>query len=151
VLPGPLQDGVAGAVEAVTPFDLPTSDDSTASAHVTSPDDGARDAEHVDAGSVPTTVPPPSTAAPSSVREEQETEVEVEHGAEAAEGTHRHRGGATATAPVVSEPPEADDDPGTHTTEVGDSHGGDADDSGHRGGDDSGGGDDSSGHGGGDH
>src|SRR3954468_2208247 len=27
VLPGPVQDGVAGAIEAVTPFDAPSSDD----------------------------------------------------------------------------------------------------------------------------
>src|SRR4051795_10055357 len=55
VLPGPIQDGVAGAVEAVTPFDVPDSAD----ARVTGADDPAQPVVP------PTTPSPEDTPAPS--------------------------------------------------------------------------------------
>ena len=150
VLPGPVQDTVAGAVEAVTPFELPhATPDHGADVWHTTADDHRDDGPAV----VPTTaVVAPAPAAPTTeaaVNEtETETENETEHGTETADGTHQHRGGRTA-APVAAVP-SADDS--TEAPEVEDDHGGD-DSSGH-GGDDSGGSsggsghDDGSGHGG---
>ena len=142
VLPGPLQDGVATTVEAVTPFGLPHSVDD----RITGIDDRheTRSADDVDSPStVPTAVP---VAPTTTAHVEHETE---DHGVEHAEdGTHQHRGGRTEAAPatVTSAPRTADDHVETHSPETGDHHGGE--DSGH-GGDDSGS-DDHSGHGGGD-
>jgi hypothetical protein len=141
VLPGPLQDGVATTVEAVTPFDLPHSVDD----RITGIDDRheTRSADDVDLPStVPTSVPVSRT---TTAHVEHETE---DHGVERTEdGTHQHRGGRTEAAPatVTSAPRTADHPVETHSPETEDHHGGD--DSGH-GGDDSS--DDDSGHGGGD-
>jgi hypothetical protein len=140
VLPGPLQDGVATTVEAVTPFDLPRSVDD----RITGIDDRheTRSADDVDPPStVPTSVPVSRT---TTAHVEHETE---DHGVE--DGTHQHRGGRTEAVPtpatVTSAPRTTDDHVETHSPETEDHHGGD--DSGH-GGDDSG--SDDSGHGGGD-
>lgn len=143
VLPGPLQDGVATTVEAVTPFDLPHSVDD----RITAIDDrhATRSADDVESPStVPTAVPVDPT---TTAHVEHETE---DHGVEHVEnGTHQHRGGRTEAVPapatVTSAPRTSDDHVETHSPETEDHHG---DDSGH-GGDDSGS-DDHSGHGGGD-
>lgn len=140
VLPGPVQDTVAGAVEAVTPFELPHSA-ADASAHPRTTVEN--DAPVTVVPTTPIVVPP--TAAPTTEADEQETE--VEHGAD---GTHQHRGGRTATtrassddSPATAEAPEVEDD---HES---DDSGSASDDSGHGGdsGSDSGH-DDGSGHGG---
>ena len=145
VLPGPVQDTVAGAVEAVTPFELPRADDQpSVERHTAADDRGDRD---------PAVVPTIAVAVPVTVaptpENETETETETEHGPETADSTHEHRGGRTAapgaTVDSSNDAPEAVEPP-----EVEDHHGGD-DSSGHEGGGDSGGDsghDDSSGHGG---
>jgi hypothetical protein len=148
VLPGALQDGVADAVEAVSPFELPHSDERIGDHRTsTEADDASVDG--------PATVPAVTPALPSPVHAttahvEHGPEVE-DHGAEGVEdGTHQHRGGRTATAPSDTTS-GSDDDSADTSPEVEDHHG--ADDSGHGGGSDSGddsGGDDHSGHGGGD-
>lgn len=142
VLPGPVQDTVAGAVEAVTPFELPHSADDASGRPHTAPDVHEDDAP---APVVPTTtivVPPP--AAPTTEPEEQETE--VEHGTETADGTHQHRGGRTsATAATADSSDDASEAP--EAPEAGDDHSG-GDTSGH-GGDDSSGDSGGSGHDGG--
>jgi hypothetical protein len=155
VLPGPVQDGVAGAIEAVTPFDVPDSADAVASPVTRTEDDPAS----------PTTIPAlPTTTAPAGTEATEHVELEPEDDG----GVHQHRGGRETTTPAVPtaavEPtsgrdhPEDDDpaDPSTvdapeieDTPDIGDDAGG------HHGGDDSGGsgasgGEDSSGHGGGD-
>jgi hypothetical protein len=148
LLPGPLQDGVAGAVEAVTPFELPHSEADAAPAHRDTSDsrlDGP--------GDVPTATDVP-TSAPTTEQEEQEAE--VEHSAEATDATHQHRGGHSETVPspatVTGAPRTSDDHVETHSTET-ESHSG-GDDSGGGSGSGSGsgsggsGGDDDSGHGG---
>jgi hypothetical protein len=145
-LPGPVQDTVAGAVEAITPFEMPhATDDRGADVRHTAADDHQDDGPAV----VPTTaLVAPAAAAPTTEAAENETENEneAEHGTETADGTHQHRGGRTV-APVAAVP-SADDS--TEAPEVEDDHGGD-DSSGH-GGDDSGessggsGHDDGSGH-----
>ena len=150
VLPGPLQDGVATTVEAVTPFDLPHSVDD----RISGIDDGHQTRPVVDSASpstAPTTaVSPPSVAAPTTAHEEHGTEIE-DHGADGVEdGTHQHRGGRTPAVTPTTSGSGSDDAP-TPTPEVEDHHGGD--DSGHGGGedsDDNSGSDDHSGHGGGD-
>ena len=143
VLPGPLQDGVATTVEAVTPFDLPHSVDD----RITAIDDrhATRSADDVESPStVPTAVPVDPT---TTAHVEHGTE---DHGVEHVEnGTHQHRGGRSEAVPtpadVTGAPRTTDDSVETHSPETEDHHG---DDSGH-GGDDSGS-DDHSGHGGGD-
>jgi hypothetical protein len=149
ILPGPVQDGVATTVEAVTPFDLPHSVDD----RISGIDDGHRTRSGVDSASpstVPTTaISPPSVAAPTTAHEEHGTEIE-DHGTDGVEdGVHQHRGGRTpAATPTTSD--SGADDSASPTPEVEDHH---SDDSGHGGGDDSdddSGGDDHSGHGGGD-
>src|SRR4051794_31698318 len=132
VLPGPLQDRVAGAVEAVTPFDLPTSDDVHASTHDSAPDDGGHSAD--DPGVVPATVAPPPAAPSSAHADEHEHETEVEHATETAEGTHQHRGGSATTASSGTVTHDAGDDSGTHAPEVEDDDS--TDDSGHHSGGD---------------
>ena len=124
VLPGPVQDGVAGAIEAVTPFDVPDSHDD----RVPGVDDPARVA-------VPPTTPAQTSPSPSP------TEIpvvpppvppssthEVEPGDD--DGVHQHRGGATV-APAPTAAPSVDDSP-----EVED-HSGADDDAGSHGGEDS--------------
>ncbi len=158
ILPGPVQDGVASTVEAVTPFDLPHAVDDRISGiddgHETSSGD---DAAPVAPSTVPTTaVSSPSVAAPATAHVEHGTEIE-DHGADGVEdGIHQHRGGRTpAVTPTTSG--SGSDDAATPTPEVEDHHGGD--DSGHGGGsgddsdddsNDDSGSDDHSGHGGGD-
>jgi hypothetical protein len=136
VLPAPLQDTVAGAVEAVTPFEMPHATDGSDVRHTPA------DAERPEA--VPTVLPTPAVLTPSPAAPTTEAgEDETEHGAETADGTHQHRGGRTAAAVATVE--SADDSPeAPETPEVGDDHGGE-DSSGH-GGDDSGGGSGGSGH-----
>src|SRR4051794_9876181 len=77
VLPGPVQDGVATTVEAVTPFDLPHSVDD----RITGLDDRHETRSTDDVGSpstVPTSVP---VAAPTTAHMEDEAEDEAEdHG-----------------------------------------------------------------------
>ena len=144
VLPGPVQDTVAGAVEAVTPFELPHSADDASGRPRTSPEVRDDDPTPV----VPTTsvvVPPPATP----TTEAAEQEAETEHGTEIPDSTHQHRGGRTAaTGPSSDDSPET-----TEAPEVEDDHAA-VDDSRHGGSDsgsDSGSGsghDDGSGHGG---
>jgi hypothetical protein len=147
VLPGPVQDGVADTVEAVTPFDLPHSVDD----RITGVDDlpETHSADHVQSPStVPAVVPvaPPSVAAPTAAHVEHGTEIEIEdHGAD---GIHQNRGGRPP-AGLPTTPGSGSDDVAVSTPEVEDHHGGD--DSGHGGGDDStddSGSDGHSGHGG---
>jgi hypothetical protein len=165
VLPGAVQDGVASAIETVTPFDLPDSADDVAETQDSRRDD-ADDAEH---GS-PTTIPPvptvpvpavPTTTAPTTAEATEHTEVEPGDD----DGVHQHRGGREVTVPVVptdnsgpgsvtSGRDHAEDDgasaPSTvDTPEVEDHHEEGDDDGGHHGGDDDPD-DDRSGHGGGD-
>ena len=148
VLPGPVQDTVAGAVEAVTPFDLPhsTADRPSGDQHAT--------VDHEDHGAVvvpATTVVLPAPAAPTT--ESAEHGSEAEHAPGTDDGEHQHRGGrapATEAATTDSSDDSADD---SAAPEVEDSES--SDDSGHHSGEDSGSGsdsgsDDSSGHGGGD-
>jgi hypothetical protein len=144
VLPGPVQDGVAGAIEAVTPFDVPDSADD----RVTGVDDPVRHAadpvqpSHTSSPSVSPSdipaVPPPAAVPPSSTHE-------VEPGDD--DGVHQHRGGATPTgAPAPTPAPAVVDD----SPEGEEHHGGD-DDAGSHGGDsghDDSGREDSSRHGG---
>jgi hypothetical protein len=163
VLPGPVQDGVANTVEAVTPFELPRSVDDRISGvddrhETTRSDDSTLDGP----AAVPTVFPaPPSVAAPTSAHEEHEAEnadedEDEDHGVEHTEdSTHQHRGGRPATGPAPttsgSGTGRSGDDSVVPAPEVEDHHG-DEDRSGHGGdhsGDDSGGGD-HSGHGGGD-
>jgi hypothetical protein len=141
VLPGPIQDGVAGAVETVTPFDLPSADDRLSGERDDSGRDGPDDAPGADPSEVPT--PSPSAA----------THTSIEPGDDG--GVHQNRGGTTASTPATRttapgatsgrDHPE-DDGPSTGPTSAGTHSDDDGDDSGH-GGDDSD--DDSSGHGGG--
>lgn len=143
VLPGPVQDGVAGAIETVTSFDLPDSADDHAVHAVETDDPGVDGPGDLPASS---TVAPPSTPVP-------ETAHSPEPGDD--DGVHQHRGGVTS-APAVrtsdSGPGSAntgrdhaeDDAPASSSasTEV-EEH----EDGSHHGGDDSGGSDDdSSGH-----
>jgi hypothetical protein len=156
VLPGPVQDGVAGAVEAVTPFDLPSSSDGRISGvhdRHTAPHDAPEDGGP---GVVPTTaVTLPTVAVPTT--EPAEHENEAEHGIEESDGTHQHRGGRSPSVPThaAGSADDSTDDPATHEVEVETHHGGE-DTSGHGGGDSGSGsgggsgGDDGSGHGGGD-
>jgi|SRR3954447_4714572 hypothetical protein len=146
VLPGPLQDGVAATVEAVTPFDLPhTADD-----RITGVDDSPAvpGADAVESPSTVPTVVPVTTPSTAHVEDDPE-----DHGAEDVEdGVHQHRGGRAEAvpAPATATPRTADDHVETHSPDTEDHRGGN---SGH-GSDDSGsddsGSDDSSGHGGGD-
>jgi hypothetical protein len=127
-LPGPVQDTVAGAVEAITPFEMPhaTAAHGSDVRHTPADDDRQDDGP----AAVPTTVAvAPPSAAPTT---ESEQETESEHGIETADGAHQHRGGRVA-APVATVGP-GDDSP--EPSEVEDDHGG-GDSSGH-GGDDSG-------------
>jgi len=172
VLPGAVQDGVAGAVEAVSPFDLPDSaDDRTplAGETVDSGTDGPGDVP----GDVPVADP---TATPESTPSSIPT-AEPTHNPEPGDdgGIHQHRGGASTPAGAVpTEDSVSDDTSGrdhpedddasagptasTHSAEVEDhdddhsGHGGgdDGDDNSGHGGDDDGADDDHSGHGGGD-
>jgi uncharacterized membrane protein YgcG len=152
VLPGPVQDGVAGAVEAVTPFDLPSSTDDRISgiddrhtvSDVAPEDDGP--------GVVPAiSVPVPVVAVPTT--EPGEHENEAEHGIEESDGTHQHRGGRSPSVPAhtAESADDSTDDSAPREVEV-ENHDGGEDSSGHGGGDSGGGsgGGDSSGHGGGD-
>ncbi|HLM07561.1 MAG TPA: hypothetical protein VK402_20475 [Blastococcus sp.] len=162
ILPGPVQDGVAAAIESVTPFDLPDSADDRATEAVET-----RDSKVDGPGDVPgieTTDAPSSTPA-------AETTHSPEPGDD--DGIHQNRGGRveSTTAAVrtdnsgpgsVNSGRDHDEDDSTagtsstatHSAEVEDHE---DDDSGHHGGDDdsdddnsgSGSGSDSSGHGGG--
>jgi hypothetical protein len=148
VLPGAVQDGVARAVESVSPFDLPDSaDDRGVPAVETETDDSGLDGPG-DLPSAPTAVPSPTPA----------TET---HPAEPGDdgGVHQNRGGAVPTAGVRTDNSgrdHAEDDAAaspspSDAVEVEDH----AEDGSHHGGGDSGGShggsdDDSSGHGGGD-
>jgi hypothetical protein len=118
-LPGPVQDGVAGAIEAVTPFDVPDSHDD----RLTGVDDAVRSAvppttpAQTSPSPSPTDIPVvPPPAAPSTTHE-------VERGDD--DGVHQHRGADTVApaptaAPSVDDGPEvedhsgADDDAGSH-------------------------------------
>jgi hypothetical protein len=150
VLPGPVQDGVAGAIEAVTPFDVPDSADD----RVTGVDDAVRHAEapetpadetgpSVSPSEVPVVSTPVAPTTPSPTTEAEPGD----------DGVPQHRGGRTTTQPSDSAPrpsvtPAVDDSP-----EVEDHHSEGDDDAGSHGGDsgrDGSGRDDSSGHGGGD-
>src|SRR3954452_19349613 len=89
VLPGPVQDGVAGAIESVTPFDVPDSADD----HGTGVDHAVRNAtesaEHSadSPGASPSEIPVVSTPALPGPTPE------VEPGDD--DGVHQHRGGRT--------------------------------------------------------
>jgi hypothetical protein len=164
---GPVQDGVAGAIESVTPFDVPDSHDD----RVTGVDDAVRHAEAPEStpaetspGASPSEIPVVPTPVVSSPSPTTPT-TEVEPGDD--DGIHQHRGGRTGThapgsapapsvapAPVADDSPEAEEDHAEGDDDAG-SHGGDDgssgdDSSGHGGDDSSGHGGDSSGHGGGD-
>jgi hypothetical protein len=157
VLPGPVQDGVAGAIESVTPFDVPDSHDD----RVTGVDDAVRHAEAPEStpaetspGASPSEIP----VVPTPVVSSPSPTTEVEPGDD--DGIHQHRGGRTGThapgsapAPSVAPAPVADDSPEVedHHAEGDDDAGShDGDDSSGHGGDSSGRGAESSGHGGGD-
>jgi hypothetical protein len=136
VLPGPVQDGVAGAIESVTPFDVPDSSDD----RVSGVDDAVRQAAHPTAptrsddspGVSPSEIPVvPTPVAPSTSDGN-----EVEAGDD--DGVHQHRGGRTPTvapaptpAPVVvddspeTENHDAGDDDGSHGGSESSGHGGD--------------------------
>jgi uncharacterized membrane protein YgcG len=147
VLPATVQDTVAGAVEAVTPFAMPhaTADHVSVVRHTPGDDNRQDDGPAV----VPTTaVVTPAPVAPTAEPAEQE----AEHGTETADATHQHRGGRSS-APVATADSPDDSPHAAEAPEVGDDHGGDS--SGHGGGgnDTSGssggsGHDDGSGHGG---
>jgi hypothetical protein len=125
VLPGPVQDGVATAIEAVTPFDVPSSDDRVSGVddpvrHAADPTEPAHPSSpSVSPSAVPVVVPPP--AAPTSTPE-------VEPGDD---GIHQHRGGRTTdtVAPAPSPAPATVDD----SPEVEEHHGGDDDGGSHGG------------------
>ena len=154
VLPGALQDGVAGAVQAVSPFDLPDSADGRtplAGETVDSGTDGPGDVPVAD----PTAAP---ESTPSSI-----PSAETTHSPEPGDdgGIHQHRGGESApTGAVPTEDSVSDDTSGRdHPEDDGASAGPTAsphsaeaedhdDDNSGQGGDDDGG-DDNSGHGGG--
>jgi hypothetical protein len=126
VLPGPVQDGVATAIEAVTPFDVPSSDDRVSGVddpvrHAADPTEPSRPSSPgVSPSAVPVVVPPP--AAPTSTPE-------VEPGDD--DGIHQHRGGRTTdtVAPAPSPAPATVDD----SPEVEEHHGGDDDGGSHGG------------------
>ena len=148
VLPGPLQDGVASAVEAVSPFELPSSTGETQDSGVDGPGDVP--------GADPTDIATPSSSPAPGTTEADEPGDD--------DGVHQNRGGApTPTAAVRTDnsgPGSAnsgrddeDSDSAGATSGPSDSpevedHD-DSDHSGHGGGDDDSSGD-SSGHGGGD-
>jgi hypothetical protein len=110
VLPGAVQDGVAGAVESITPFELPhTADDHAVERHsgaVTAEDPaGTDDSPAADAVPTPSTVPPVVLPAPAATPgTSSATEVEA-HGTETGDdgGVHQHRGGRTGT-PAAGSP-----------------------------------------------
>src|SRR3954452_15849999 len=91
VLPGPVPDGVASAIEAVTPFDVPSSDDPRSGGddpvrHAADPTEPAHPSSPSGSpAALPVVVPPPP--APSSTHE-------FEPGDD--DGIHQHRGGRTS-------------------------------------------------------
>src|SRR5215218_3618868 len=86
VLPGALQDGVAGAVEAVSPFDLSDSADDRVSVAGETTDSGTDGPEDVPIPSLEATPSAGPTAAPTSQSEPGDDG-----------GIRQHRGGATTT------------------------------------------------------
>jgi hypothetical protein len=140
VLPGQVQDTVAGAVEAVTPFELPHATHAQRPEVRHIPGDDRQDDAPAVTPTPTAVVLPPAAPTPELV------ETETEHGTETVDATHQHRGGRTSVAPATAdssdnsaEVPEAPDAP-----EAGDDHGGDG--SSRDGGDDSGGSSGGSGH-----
>jgi hypothetical protein len=140
VLPGPVQDGVAGAIESVTPFDVPDAHDD----RVVGVDDPVR---HADAPAATSTGASPSELPVVATPPVPSPSQEVEPGDD--DGVHQHRGGSVPTAapaptpaavPVDDSPEievhhvEGDDDGGSHGGD--DASGHDGDSSRHGGGDD---------------
>jgi hypothetical protein len=138
VLPGPVQDTVAGAVQAITPFDLPHSADRSTD-RVEHPAPASRSADDERAG--PSDLPSPATvtAAPSATPEVEDHDAETEqHEQETEDGTHQNRGGrTTSTAPGVTDSGRestsgrvSDDNASSAPTTAHDDHGGDSGSSG---------------------
>jgi hypothetical protein len=149
VLPGPIQDGVAGAIESVTPFDVPNSADDRVTGvddavrHATEPAQTSQDSPGASPSEIPV-VSTPTVPSPTP---------EVEPGDD--DGVHQHRGGRTPTvAPAPAPAPVVvDDSPEVENHDSGNDDAGNDDagnDGGSHGGDDSGQGGSDSGHGGSD-
>ena len=144
VLPGPIQDGVAGAIESVTPFNVPDSADDRVTGvddavrHATEPAQPSEDSPGASPSEIPV-VATPTVPSPTP---------EVEPGDD--DGVHQHRDGRTPTvAPAPAPAPVVvDDSPEVENHDAVNDVGRD-DGAGSHGSDDSGhGGRDSSGHGG---
>ena len=165
-LPGPVQDVVAGAVETVSPFDLPDSEDGRHSLSAQTDDSRTHDSGTDGPGDVPATDPtdvPGAEDSPAAAPTTPSSSPGPEAGDDG--GVHQNRGGRTAT-PTIAVPAE---DSGSAERTSGRDHpeddatGGAAassshsevedhedDRSGHGGGDDDTADDDNSGHGSGD-